>query len=229
MLPRQPPPLPTPPCPRHPGAQCLCGTGEDSVLPSEGRLLTTLWVGGGSPKPASPGLEPLPQVPGPLGPRVLSARCPRWGLHPASRGQAEEGSPQLPPALAQDLTRAPGRWVRLRNADILPLLGREPPTCMLGEQELCVLGGTILEGSFHLVELRAEFQNQVSPIQTKVSAGLALLGGFTLPATTPSFRLVGPSPTFQASSTASPLHSGLLPLSGEDIRHYSGPPADNPG
>ena len=62
----------------------------------------------------------------------------------------------------QNLALATGSWGRFRNADILPLLGRQPSVQELGEREPCVLDFTILEWSFHHAELEVRSPKSVS-------------------------------------------------------------------
>lgn len=69
-----------------------------------------------------------------------------------------------------------------------PSWEESPPPACWGSRNSVFLAAPFWRGASISLSWRSEFQNQMSPVQIKVSAGLALLGGFTLPATTPSFR-----------------------------------------
>ena len=132
LVPLTPPPPPSPALGNHEPSFCwalgsmACFPRSDTLSwEQSARWARTAGSGLWSSGLASPSRNVCPRCQGGGGPRALRAR---WSLHPTSRGQKEEGSPQLPPVLARDLASTTGSWARLRNADIPPLLEEGPPT-----------------------------------------------------------------------------------------------------
>lgn len=127
----------------------------------------------------------------------------KWGL---GRGQ----KPPAPICTCTECAAAIGRWSRLRDVDILPVLGRLPSSWELEEREPCVPGCAFWKGVSISLRWRSEVPNQSHCSNSRCWQGwlfvevLRRVHFLPLPETMFILELMGSSCLFKASRLITP-------------------------